>query len=408
MATLDTSSSRAQRFPIGWSLKMEDLRRDPIGIPTRLREEEPVTWCPDGHCWFVATRALADEVVRDLERFTADFDHSQERMVLGRTMLTTDGPAHSRHRSPFDATLRAGHVRRNYHDIIDRHVHELLDGLSGNRGDLMAQLAEPVGLRVVRDVLGFDFPDDRALKDLVHQLLMAMRTEAGPDVRASASAAREAFAPDVLRALDVARTEAPHTVLGTVARHRTSDLTDELIVNNIVNLIFGGTDTTATIVSTSLWTLLSHPDTLAEVRADRDLIGPAVREAIRRHPTFGLMVRAARKDTRIGGVEIKAGEEIHPLLVAANRDPAAFVEPDRFDIHRRDDKKSLSFGFGVHFCIGQNIAKLTAERAVDACLDRLEGLRLDPDRPSQPTGFEAHKLPRLDVEWDAVRARATR
>lgn len=408
MATLEPSSSRAQRFPIGWSLKLEDLRRDPIGIPVLLRTEEPVTWCPDGQCWFVSSRALVEEIVRDLDRFSADFDDSPERIALGRTMLTTEGPAHTVHRAPFDATLRAGHVRQNYNAIIDRHLHELLDGLTGNSGDLMAELAVPTALRVVRDVLGFGFPDDRALKELLHGLALAMRCDAGTDVRAEATAAREAFAPEVLRALEVAGTTAPSTVLGTVARHRTPDLTDELIVTNTINLIFGGADTTATIVSTVLWTLLSHPEALDEVRANRDLIGAAVREAIRRHPTFGLMIRAARKDTEIGGVEIKAGEQIHPLLVGANRDPAAFANPDVFDMHREDARKSLSFGFGVHFCIGQNIAKLTAERAVDVCLDRLEGLRLDPERPSHPEGFEIHRLPRLDVRWETVLAGAAR
>jgi cytochrome P450 len=399
---LSDAETRAARFPIGASLTLEGLQQDPIGIPERLRREEPVTWCPDADAWFVAGRALAEEVIRDTDRFTADFEHSQERLVLGRTMLTTDGPDHDVHRRPFDGPLRARHVRSAYTDLVDRRIAELIAAFQdAGHVDLMARLAEPLGIRVVTDVLGCEVSDEELVQALMNRLRMALHSAAPVEVRHAANAVRREFGVEVSKALANAGERAPESILGTVAREYPGRLGEEMIVDNTINLVFGGVETTATGLGTALWALLSHPEQLAEVRSDRSLIPAAVTEAIRLHPAFGVCVRAASQDTTLGGVEIKAGDHVHPMLMAANRDPAICRDPDRYDLHRKDGKRNLSFGVGLHFCIGQNLARLVAERAMDAALTRLPGLRLDPDRPARPEGFDFHRLRRLDALWDA-------
>ncbi len=393
--------ARLERFPLGASLTLSDLAEDPVGLTRRLREQEPVSWLADAGTWLVASRALVEEVTRDQARFTADSDRSTDRQVLGRTMLTTDGPDHELHRKPFDRSLRVKHVHDAYTEVIDARVTEILRGIQGEgRADLMADLAEPLGLAVVGDVLGFGFPDQDVLAQLLGRLLDAMKLAAGDDARARANQVRQEFAGEVTATLERALRLAPESVLGTVARERSGDLSDEIVVNNTVNLIFGGAETTATLLGTSLWALLHHPAQLDEVRADAELIPKAVDEAARWHSPFGIVLRWATQDTTIGDVAIGQGEQIYPLLMGANRDPAMFPDPDRFDLHRPNARQSSAFGRGLHFCIGQNLARLVACRAIVAALAALPGLRLDPERPSEPQGFEFHRLEHFHVIWE--------
>jgi cytochrome P450 len=392
--------ARADRFPIGDTLTLNQLRSDPVGIPALLREKEPVTWVPEAEAWCVSSHALTAEIYRSPDRFIKDFPGSSEK-AHGDTMLTMDEPEHSLHRAPFNASLRPSFVRDHLAAMIDVHVNELLDELGNTTSaDLVSELSAPLALRVIRDGFGFDFPDDSFLKTLLEHFMDALQTDADAAAWARMAESRSKIVPAVMRALQ----NHGNTVIGTLNDNRGPEHTDDLVVANILGLILGGAETTATMVGTTLWALLMHPAALEEVRADRSLVETAAREAMRWQPTFGLNVRAAAEDTELAGVKIKAGERVWPLLMGANRDPAAFTEPNKFDVHRKDLKKSLAFGLGVHLCIGQNLATSTTVSAVNACLDRLTGLRLDPDRPVEPGSFEFHRLPRLDVHWNATRS----
>lgn len=402
MATSTDVTSRATDFPLGNSLTLAALREDPVGLTDRLRNEEPVTWVPGADMWYVSQHALAVQIYRDTDSFIKDFPSSMEK-IHGDTMLTLDEPGHSKHRTPFNHAFRPSFVAENYTGMIDGHVNSLIDALQGqNRADLVSTFTTRFGLRVVRDVLGFDFPDDHAMETLLDDFTKAVITGADADLRGPLHEQRDnLLVPAVLRAIKSSRA----TVLGTLNQHRPEEFTDDIVVANVLALVLGGSETTATMASTTLWALLSHPEVLEEVRADRSLLEAAAREAVRWHAPLGISLRAAAKDTEIGGVQIKAGERVYPLIMAANRDQRAFTEPEKFDIHRRDGKKSVSFGMGVHFCIGQNVALAATLSALNGILDRFQGLRLDPDHPSEPTGFELHTLKSLNVTWDAITER---
>jgi cytochrome P450 len=125
----------------------------------------------------------------------------------------------------------------------------------------------------------------------------------------------------------------------------------------------------------------------------------AVEESLRLEPAAAVVDRYATADVRIGDADIRRGDLVTVSLTGANRDPAVFPDPDRFDLRRDNARLSLAFARGPHFCPGAHLARLEAQAAILALLDRLPGLRLDPRQPGSPRGLVFRKPPALHVLW---------
>jgi pimeloyl-[acyl-carrier protein] synthase len=143
----------------------------------------------------------------------------------------------------------------------------------------------------------------------------------------------------------------------------------------LVGLVQGGFETTTTLISNAIFTLLSHPDSLDRVRQNGALLPSAIVEVLRYEGSFKYVMRQAYEDIELGGERIKAGTTLALLLGAANRDPAAYPDPDLFDV-ARDGRTNLAFGVGPHFCLGAPLARMQAEIAVGTLIARYAGLRL--------------------------------
>ena len=139
-----------------------------------------------------------------------------------------------------------------------------------------------------------------------------------------------------------------------------------------------GAETTFRASGNLLFGLMTHTDQLDAVRDDRSLIPQAIEEGLRWEPPLLLTTRVATRDTTLGGQDVPAGSGVTVSLGAANRDPARYPDPDRFDIFR-DPKQHISFGHGPHMCLGMHLARMEMRVVVNALLDRLPDLRLDPD-----------------------------
>jgi cytochrome P450 len=159
-------------------------------------------------------------------------------------------------------------------------------------------------------------------------------------------------------------------------------LPDDVLISFLRQLVNAGGDTTYRGTSVLLTALLTHPDQLAAVAADRGLIPQAIDEALRWEGPVSSTFRYAERDTEILGAPMPAGTFINTVLASANRDPAKFEDPDRFDIFRKSKVRHLAFASGPHVCIGQHLARIEMTRALNALLDRLPNLRLDPDKAS--------------------------
>jgi cytochrome P450 len=388
-----------ERFPIGASTTLADLGNDPRAVCELLRADEPVSWFAHDRVWIVASHVFVDEVLRDQKRFVTDLDASEVRQLFGVTMLTVDGPEHRCHHAPFARNLRRRALDQQHSTVIRSSALAIAETLwPQESAELMSEFAEPLAFRTVADVLGFDLGDDAALGAVIAAMAAADRVEADDAAREKAAAARANFEHQILATLERAPFSAPESVIASAVIDPPSELSDHELANNVLNLVFGGIDPTASMIGTAVWALLRHPQALAEVREDPGLLPQAIEEAARLHPPFGVAVRYVGVDTTFSGADMRAGDKLYVLTFGANRDGTVFAEPDRFDVHRSNLRLSMSFGRGLHFCIGDALAKLTSEAAVEAIFAVLPGLRLtDPE--ATPSGISHHKLDRLDVTW---------
>ena len=165
------------------------------------------------------------------------------------------------------------------------------------------------------------------------------------------------------------------------AAHEGEQLTDHEIATFLRSLVAAGGETTSRTFSSTMTLLLQRPELLDHARNERSLIPAIINEAIRFEPVATVKVRQAAVDTEIGGVKIPAGSMVQCIVASANRDEAVMERPDEFDPDRKTPM-SFTFGFGPHMCIGQFIAKLELEAAINAVFDLLPNIRLDPDKPA--------------------------
>jgi cytochrome P450 len=166
--------------------------------------------------------------------------------------------------------------------------------------------------------------------------------------------------------------------------------------------MFGGIETTEGMIANAAWHLLGHPSQLDLVRADPGLLPQAIEESLRLEPAAAVVDRYATRDAELGGAAVSRGDLVTVSVAGAGRDPAAFPDPDRFDVRRDNAGQNLAFARGPHFCLGVHLARLEARAALGAVLRYLPGLRLDPDHLVAPRGLVFRKPPALPVLWDAA------
>jgi cytochrome P450 len=163
--------------------------------------------------------------------------------------------------------------------------------------------------------------------------------------------------------------------------------------------MFGGIETTEGMIANAVLHLLEHPGERARVEADPGLLGAAVEESLRLEPAAAVVDRYATRDVELGGGAIRHGDLVRVSVTAANRDPAEFDDPDRFDLDRPNTARHLAFARGPHVCIGMHLARLEAHAAVGRLLARLPGLRVEPGHAPAPRGLVFRKPPELRVIW---------
>jgi cytochrome P450 len=382
---------------------IDQLAGNPHPVLRRLRAAEPVSWLPVLGGWLVTSAELADKVLRSPRAFTVDDPRFTTARVVGPSMLSLDGAGHSRHRDPFAKAMRAPGTRTRLTDAVAHHAARLVAAFppASGRAELRRGLAGQLAVAVMADLLGLDVDRGRLLAwyDAIVAGVSALADPAGPQDQ-TMQAAAAAFADLDARVRDTLTAGNEPSLVAAAA----SSLTPAEIVSNYAVMLFGGIETTEGLISNTIWYLLGDEAATAEVAADRALLDGAVEEALRLEPAAAVVDRYATDDVTLGGVAIQRGDLVTVSLAGANRDPALFADPDRFDIHRQNARQHLAFAVGPHFCVGAQLARQEAAAAVGALVDRLPGLRLDPARPSAPQGLVFRKPPSLHVLWDPPRS----
>jgi cytochrome P450 len=359
---------------------------------TRLADAR--AWLTDPAQWKDADRAEEGALVRSFK--PADMNRPGERDAA---ILWMDEPDHSRVRKPIQAALmrRVAAMRGDVQAI----VREQLDQLPPGGFDVIADYAMPIPTVVMGRVLGVDTSDAprfRALSEAMLNVFEPNPTEAQVrENKAAAIAMLEYFDEAVAERRARPRDDLITDLIEVQAK--TGALTDAEIRVNCLNLLLGGNVTTADLIANGVNLLLRHPAELAKLRADPSLIGAAVEEILRFESPVEGAQRVASHDQTMHGCPIRARQVAAVMTPAANRDPAAFTDPHRFDIARRE-APHVSFGAGAHICIGAPLARLEAREAIWGLVERFPGLALaDPGAPAEwrPTGSSFHGLVRLAV-----------
>ena len=392
------AAARVDVFPIGAAATLEELEADPHPVLARLCEHEPVSWLPAIDGWLVTRRELALLVMRDPETFTVDDPRFSTGRVVGQSMLTRDGAEHGRHRDPFANPFRLDAVRERFTAFVDSETDRLIDAIEpARRAELRRSLAGPLAAVVMVHTLGLANADtDRVLGWYDSIVDSVTGIAAGKPMTPGGREAFEALSASVEPLLE----RDPSSSLVAAAASEAGGLTRAEVVSNVAVLLFGGIETTEGMIANAIFHLLSNPDELALVEADRSLLPNAVEESLRLEPAAAVIDRYATRDVELGGASIERGELVELSLAGANRDPRFFPDPDRFDVRRENARHNVAFAHGPHVCIGMHLARLEAHTAIRRLLDRLPRLRLDPERPSAPRGLVFRKPPTLHVVWD--------
>jgi cytochrome P450 len=363
-----------------------DVIQNPYPTYELLRREEPVCRTPLG---FLAVSRYDDvfAILRDPARFSSaamgalvDQVKSQaldDAHQGGETLLGTDPPRHTRLRRIVNRAFTRRRVAA-LEPRIREIARTLVSAIPGDGvWDLVSALATPLPVMVIAEILGVDVARRGDFKRWSEEILAAMAGPPGPELLAALekSGAERAGYLDGLIAERRARPR--DDVISTLveAEHEGGVMTEREVGNFVVLLLVAGNETTTNLIGNAALALLEDPRRLAEAASHLGRLPSVVEETLRYDAPVQLTLRRATEPVELSGGKIDAGETVAVLLGSANRDERQFERPDVFDTLRRQPAH-LSFGFGTHYCIGANLARLEARIALEALLSRFPRMAL--------------------------------
>ncbi|MEU3356285.1 cytochrome P450 [Streptomyces sp. NPDC037389] len=386
---------------------------DPYPGFERLRAAGRAHWFEPSRQWLVPHHADVSALLRDrrlgrtyLHRFTHEEfgrtppppEHEPFHTLNDQGLLDLEPPDHTRIRRLVSQAFTPRTVER-LAPVVRRLARELVDGLlAEGGGDLMATLAEPLPVAVIAEMLGIPAADRGLLRPWSADICGMYELNPGEETARRAVRASAEFSA-YLRELIAARRADPgdDLISALIVAHDEGDrLTEQEMVSTCVLLLNAGHEATVNTTGNGWWTLFRHPEQLAALRADHGLLPGAIEELMRYDTPLQLFERWVLDDIEIGGTVVPRGSEVALLLGSANHDPARFPEPDRLDLTRADNPH-LTFGAGIHYCLGAPLARLELAASFGELLRRAPDLRLVAEPEWRP-GFVIRGIRELLVE----------
>jgi cytochrome P450 len=384
----------------------------PYDVYERLRTEEPVAWFGPTNQWLVSRHADVSALLRDRRLGRSylhvgsheDFGHPPDPpglepfwRLIRNGMLDREPPDHTRLRrlvSKAFTPRRVASLRPAIQQIADSVVDDLLDA---GGGDLIATVAEPLPVTVIAELLGIPPSDRHLLRPWSADICGMYELNPSDETANTAVRAANEFS-DYLRALARSRRDQPtDDLISALVQVQDSGerLTEDELIGTCVLLLNAGHEATVNVTGNGWWALLRNPDQLAELRADPGLLGTAVEELMRYDTPLQMFERWVLEDMTWGGVDLPQGTELALLFGSANHDPTVFHDPGRLDLARVDNPH-LSFGAGIHFCLGAPLARLELEISFGTLLRRAPSLQLRSE-PEWNPGYIIRGLKELSV-----------
>jgi cytochrome P450 len=316
--------------------------------------------------------------------------------VMGRTLLELEGAEHRASRALVSPSFRTALLERWRSELVEVVVHELIDRFAPRgRAELAREFTFAFPVQVIARIMGLPRQDYVRFQRLSIELLNVVYDW---DCGIAASASLKAYLTEILAER---RSNPQDDLISTLAESEIDGarLTDDEIFAFLLLILPAGVETTYRASGNLLVALLTEPALLDALRADRAMLRGAFEEALRWEPPITTVVRRAVRDCELGGVAIPAGTNVSVSVAAANRDPTRYPDPDRFDPTRKNIAH-LTFGGGPHLCLGMHLARMEGTVAINALLDRLPELRLDPSAPAPHVVGVAFRSPAsLPVEF---------
>ncbi|HWI65161.1 MAG TPA: cytochrome P450 [Symbiobacteriaceae bacterium] len=373
-----------------------EQKLNPFAFYARMRAEQPVAFFEAAQAWGV----FRYDDVRSVLQNHAVFSSNNSDMLNTKnpSLIFSDPPRHTHLRNLVNRAFTSAAVAR-----LEPRIQELADELvskvtAQGRMDVVADLAVPLPVAVIAEMLGIPRKDQAQFKDWSDQHMAAISPGRKADVSLAYLAEMDAYFGRILEY----RRQNPGDDLLTGLLEVEADgdrLTEKDILNFARLLLVAGNETTTNLIGNAVLCFLDFPEQLALLRANPELMPSAVEEALRYRSPVVTMPRVAKQDFELGGQVIKAGQRVMPLMAAANHDVAKFANPGQFDI-TRDPNPHLAFGHGVHFCLGAPLARLEARIALATLLRYAQQIERDGNEPLEPVnGLVANGVKRLPIRF---------
>jgi P450-derived glycosyltransferase activator len=354
-------------------LRLRPGRDNPYRIYDRMRRQGPLLPTRLGN-WSTTSHRLCDSVLRD-RRFGVRPAGDTEPELFDLSFLGMNPPDHTRLRRlaqpAFSPKQMAG-----YRPRIEKTVHALLDRVPAGRFDLVGGLAAPLPIAVITDLLGI--PDADAENFARYGTVIGSALDG---IRSLSHAARLRTADAELATLfeglfALRRREPADDIVSRLVAAEGDQIRPAELLAMCSLLVVAGFETTVNLIGNAVGALLDHPDQWAALRADPEAMAPrAVEEALRYDPPVQQTGRYAQEALDLAGHPVHKGQYVMLLIGASGRDPEVYPDPDRFDITRAPVTEHLAFSSGIHYCLGQPLARLEATIALQALAERMPRLR---------------------------------
>lgn len=365
------------------------------------RRDDPVTSIDalGRPLWFATRYEDVERILRDPDRFSSKVNQDTMGPVMGPVILGMDGDEHRRYRSLVAHAFRPSALARWERDLIEPTINGLVDDIArAGRADLVEDVTSRYPVQVIAGIIGIP----GAVGDQFHE--WAMEISVGPEDYARSTAAARAMR-EYLEPLVASRRERPTDDLISdivTAEIDGERLSDDHVFGFLRLLLPAGAETTFRVMGSCLLALLTHADALERAKTDPAFLAGAIEETLRWETSVTMVARNTTCPVEVAGTVIPAGAMVACATGSANRDEARYPNPEEWDVGR-EQLPHLAFGTGRHQCLGMHLARLELRVGLRVLIERLRGLRLDPE--SGPVLVEGHAFrspPRLPVLFDAA------
>ncbi|MSO78887.1 MAG: cytochrome P450 [Acidimicrobiia bacterium] len=363
--------------------EMDFVTAQPYAQWKRAREECPVIRS-DGRLFGVGESLYqvtrhddAESVLRDAETFSSSINLEHMKRFMGELILGMDGPEHRSYRSLVAPAFRSSQLEKWEDNVIRPSIQMYIDEIATRgKAELVRDVTMRYPVRVICAIVGVPIEDSDQFQEWAQQITQ------GPIFPEAGLAASKAMS-DYLAPLIAQRRITPTGDMISDLVHAEIDgeqLTDERIYGFLKFLLPAGAETTFRALGNALTALLLHPEAMQRVANDRSLVPDLIEEVLRWETSITQVSRIATSDTEIDGCLIPAGSGVAVLVASANHDADHFDDAEDFNLDRAS-RRHIAFGTGPHMCLGMHLARMEMSVGLNAILDGLPNLRLDPDAP---------------------------